>query len=1090
MHFAAFLGNTLVLTFGLVASAALADTGAVLVDFSDASRWKVLTSDGVSLKCAVEHESAAAAAHATSLRLDYNFASSGFAGVRHSLPLDLPANFELAFSVRGDLPRNNLEFKLVDETGDNVWWVNRRAFEFPHDWARLAARRRHFQFAWGPSNEPLRRASAIEIIVASAEGGRGTVWLDDLTFRPLPETKPYMGTPTLTASSTADDKFAAKSALDGRADTHWRSAAGDAAPTLSVDFGQLREFGGLVVDWDQAAFASKYNVQFSDDGQAWTTARSVERNSGRTQFLSLPDAEARAVRLVMHTPPGTEHVAIRELEFLPLETTRDANSFAQEIASRAPRGRYPRAIGGEGTFWTIVGVPADEHEALVSEDGAVEVDKQAFSIEAFLSVRGRLLTWADAKTTQSLADGFAPVPTVTREYDGLRLTVTAAADGDAGASMLTLLYSVTDTSNAPIDGALVLAVRPFQVNPPYQWLNAPGGVSHMSRIELDDSHRVLSVDDRLVAFGAAPDAFGAATFDEGEVVTLLGDGELPAGQSVADPQRSASAAAKYAFQLAPGESRAWTVCVPFGDDQVGRRRLVEPFLAAADPVENVRSRQRATVEFWRRATTTIDLLVPPAAADVVNTIRSTLAYILINQDGHAIHPGSRSYERSWIRDGTLTATALLRFGLERDAREFVDWYAPYQFPSGKVPCVVDRRGADPVPENDSHGELILAVMNVYRFTGDKAFLERHWPRVKKAVAYIETLRAERMTPQYADAHTAATRQEPGKPAVSMHAFYGLMPESISHEGYSAKAMHSYWDDFFTIKGLKDAAEMARILGENESAARYQALADEFARTFYASIGMAMAAHDIDYIPGCVELGDFDATSTTIALWPCGEASRLPQPALQNTFDQYWDRFVRRRDDPSFAWVDYTPYELRVIGSFVLLGQPERAQQALAFFMNDRRPRGWNQWPEVVHREPHTAKFIGDLPHTWCGSDFVNSVRMMFLYEREADGALVLLAGVPGDWLSEEPIGFRNLPTYGGRTTCTLARPAGETDKLAAHVDGSFPMPAGKVRLSVPSARAARATMNGKPAEIDADGRVVVDELPAEVEITILRETPR
>ena len=97
---------------------------------------------------------------------------------------------------------------------------------------------------------------------------------------------------------------------------------------------------------------------------------------------------------------------------------------------------------------------------------------------------------------------------------------------------------------------------------------------------------------------------------------------------------------------------------------------------------------------------------------------------------------------------------------------------------------------------------------------------------------------------------------------------------------------------------------------------------------------------------------------------------------------------------AFAWVDYTPYELRCIGSLVLLGQPERAQQALEFFMHDRRPPGWNQWPEVVYREPRTAKFIGDLPHTWCGSDFLNSVRMMFLYERQADDALVLLAGIP------------------------------------------------------------------------------------------------
>ena len=252
----------------------------------------------------------------------------------------------------------------------------------------------------------------------------------------------------------------------------------------------------------------------------------------------------------------------------------------------------------------------------------------------------------------------------------------------------------------------------------------------------------------------------------------------------------------------------------------------------------------------------------------------------------------------------------------------------------------------------------------------------------------------------------------------------------------------------------------------------------------------MKTHGIDYIPGCVELGDFDATSTTIALWPCGELGRLPQPALAGTFDKYWQRFVERRDDPQFDWVDYTPYELRTIGSFVLMGQPERARQALQFFMKDRRPRGWNQWPEVVHRNPRTAKFIGDLPHTWCGSDFVNSVRMMFLYERDADDAVVLLAGVPSDWVSARPIGFRNLPTYGGRVTCTLWRPPGDEKKLLARLEGTCPVPAGKLRLSVPAGRVARAAVNGASAEIDADGRVVVGVLPADVEVTFVPKTAR
>ena len=176
--------------------------------------------------------------------------------------------------------------------------------------------------------------------------------------------------------------------------------------------------------------------------------------------------------------------------------------------------------------------------------------------------------------------------------------------------------------------------------------------------------------------------------------------------------------------------------------------------------------------------------------------------------------------------------------------------------------------------------------------------------------------------------------------------------------------------------------------------------------------------------------------------------------------------------------------MRCIGSLLLLEKVDRAHDAIEFFMNDRRPIAWNQWPEVVYREPRTARFVGDLPHTWCGSDFLNSIRMLFLFERESDDALVLLAGVPESWVSSEPVGFRDMPTYGGRVSCTIERARAAGDRVAAHIAGSCPIPQGGIRLTCPLAPVARATVNGQPAEIDNDGRVVVSELPAEVELFI------
>ena len=130
----------------------------------------------------------------------------------------------------------------------------------------------------------------------------------------------------------------------------------------------------------------------------------------------------------------------------------------------------------------------------------------------------------------------------------------------------------------------------------------------------------------------------------------------------------------------------------------------------------------------------------------------------------------------------------------------------------------------------------------------------------------------------------------------------------------------------------------------------------------------MKMKKIDYIPGCVELGDFDATSTTIALTPCNELKNLPKPQVYNTFDKYYEFFKNRRDG-KIDWINYTPYENRLIGSFIILDQPERAHELIEFFLNDQRPQGWNHWAEVVWKDYRHPGYIGDMPHTWVRQRF-------------------------------------------------------------------------------------------------------------------------
>jgi hypothetical protein len=311
-----------------------------------------------------------------------------------------------------------------------------------------------------------------------------------------------------------------------------------------------------------------------------------------------------------------------------------------------------------------------------------------------------------------------------------------------------------------------------------------------------------------------------------------------------------------------------------------------------------------------------------------------------------------------------------------------------------------------------------------------------------------------------------------------------MPASISHEGYSAKPMHSYWDDFWALTGYDGAVRIATALGKTDAAAQIMHSRDEFRGDLYASIRRTVADHSIDYLPGCAELGDFDATSTTIALSPAGQQANLPQELLNATFERYWSDFVQRRDGTT-PWKDYTPYEWRTVAAFVRLGWRERAQQAIDFFMRDRRPAEWNQWAEVVGHDPRESRFVGDMPHGWVASDFIRSLLDLFAYEREADHSLVITAGVPSAWLDGDGVAIENLRTPYGKLSYSIAHTVAGGMRLDVRGDG-FTIPAGGIVFPWPEQATPRAArINGRSAAWK-DREMTIRALPARIDISATR----
>ena len=1054
------LKHIMLLVITLLANNLVSAQVKTLDDFNSTDGWKYIKSEGGDVKMNITTDQGRTG---TAIRLDYDFTKgTGYSGFQKLFPLNLPDNYEISFWMKANSPSNNFEFKVIDASGDNVWFVNHRNFVFPTEWKKIKIKKRNLDFAWGPnpSAKP-PRIDRIEFTIASMLGGKGTVWIDDLKFEQLPpETANY---PQPAVTFQPKSKINSAVIFDGKTETFWTSRNAKKQSIL-IDLKQKREIGGLNIEWVKNQFASNFAINLSDDGTTWENVFINAKNGNQKNIIRFEDAEPRYIRIDLNHS-NSKVFGINELKFIDAKDVDGRNKFLIYNALNSEKGNYPSYFLKQASFFTITGVNNDTQEGLLSENGMVEAEKGAFSLEPMIMQNGKLYNWSNVEVSQSMgkstkSQDFQFVPGVKWKMDNLNFATEVTSGGEANkSSNLYIKYTFTNpTSQAQVFDFLVL-LRPYQVNPYYQFLNLEGGVGKIKSIQGVDNQSV-NIDGKTIYSTLPYQDLSTYNINDGDVVSLLKEQKFNRLTSVTDASNLATGVMRYAMTLQPNETKVLYVKSPYYNTKSNSSEITND--AVAKEFDDA-------VNYWTKRVDHVKFNLPASADKLINTYKSQLVYILTNRDNAGFQPGSRSYERSWIRDGALTSSALLKNGIVPEVKDYLNWYANYLYENGKVPCVVDKRGPDPVPENDSEGEFIYAIREYYNFTKDIDFLKSKNDKILLDVSYIEKMVAECSTDKFKNGNDSVKAQ------------YGLVPESISHEGYSAKPMHSYWDDFFTIKGLKDATDIQHILGNTTEEKRIADVRDTFTKNLYNSINLAMKNKGVNYIPGCAELGDFDATSTTISLTPCNEFINLPKPQIYNTFDRYFDFFTKRKND-AINWVNYTPYENRVIGSFIILNQPERAHELIAYFLHDQRPQAWNHWAEVVWKDYRNPGYIGDMPHTWVGSDFVNAIRTMFVYENEYDASLVLASALYQDWIdAPEGMSVNNLPTYYGEVSYNLKK---EGNAYNFNITGNLKLPANGIKILNfnGSKMPKKVTVNGKEITTFTDKYIQITQSPADLVI--------
>ncbi len=792
----------------------------------------------------------------------------------------------------------------------------------------------------------------------------------------------------------------------------------DSNAVLELEWPEPEPISGLRIDWTRSARRT-LRWQFEDEAGVWHAGDALHDSVGAADVLMHELKRIRRARLELR---AAEPEALRILALTPRGPGEERTLFAlyARAAAHAPAGWYPEALRGRQVYWTVVGLPASSHEALLDEYGNVEVFARGPTLMPYLRIGGRLITALDAANiSQALAEGCLPLPSVEWDLSDVRLRIEAIPSQQDGRDVTLVRYTVSARGEQPVDGELLLLLRPLQINPPWQH----GGASPIYRVahrEGEDASRV-SVDAWGYTIHPPAAALTAVSIAAGDVVDTVARDRWPQLGAVWDPAGALSCASRHPFHLAPGESETVVLTASASGDP--------PALVRAETFEALREE---LARIWRNQIRRVRVSL--CDREVEDTLYAQVGYILVNRDGVALQPGSRNYDRVWIRDGALTASALLRMGLAAEAMDYFDWYARAVRDDGLVPPILNPDGSVYAGfgsnlEYDAQGQFVYLLAEIVRFTDDEAFLRRHYPTALRALRFVQALRERTMTDDYAADDPRRAR------------YRGLVPASISHEGYSTPH-HSYWDNYWALRGWRDGAALAHRMGDTASVEWARAQYDALADSVRASLARTMAECGIDFIPGSAERGDPDATSVSIAIFPCDVARDLfDADALARTYDDYLAH-VAARDTRATAWL-YTPYEARNIAALQMMGRLADARALHARLFRDRRPTGWRHFAEVVASDPRQGVYIGDMPHTWVGADYLHSVRTMLV--REDGDTLHLLEGAPIEWWSTCRFELEGMPTYWGPVHLQI-HPDGKCCAVALKTP---PRLTGRVRVYVP-----------------------------------------
>ncbi len=309
----------------------------------------------------------------------------------------------------------------------------------------------------------------------------------------------------------------------------------------------------------------------------------------------------------------------------------------------------------------------------------------------------------------------------------------------------------------------------------------------------------------------------------------------------------------------------------------------------------------------------------------------------------------------------------------------------------------DGSFSDSIGELSATGAVLGALGDQYRLTRDVAFARATIPAVTSAAAWIESQRRKQ-------------RKSASELTI------GLMPSGPSprEEGKRVR----YLDDFWTLRGLRDAEMLLEAAGEHEAASSVRAAAADLRVDLLDSLERVVADGDSEAVPsGPDRIVDETAIESLSAAWPC-EVLRYDHPMVVDTV-----AYLQNASMHSDAHLNTigprglgTYRTMRLAMAEMGLGD-KRALRRLDWMVSVASDTG--TWPDLIH--PGSGTGCDGPGHSGlAAASFLLFVRELLLSSTtHKDGIeLQLLRLLPTQWIGQD-IEVHDAPSVAGKLSYVL-----------------------------------------------------------------------